>query len=259
MADVKWIKIVTGIFDDEKILLIESMPDADAIIVIWFKLLCLAGRTNSNGVLMMNDKIPYTDAMLAAIFRRKESTVKLALQTFEQFGMIEIVGNVITIPNWEKHQNVDRLTEIREYNRVAQQKRRAKQKQIAAVNDMSMTCQSCQDTDIEEDIDIESDSIKESKEKKRFTPPTLDEVQAYCSERHNNVDPQRFIDYYESNGWRVGRNAMKDWKAAVRSWERNGYSSKSSKSDEPAPSYDISAAERRMNTTVPKLKKREKR
>ena len=91
MADVKWIKIVTDLFDDEKILLIESLPEADSIIVIWFKLLCLAGKQNNSGVFVMSNSMPYTDDMLATIFRRKESTVKLALQTFQQFGMIEII------------------------------------------------------------------------------------------------------------------------------------------------------------------------
>ena len=57
----------------------------------------------------------------------------------------------------------------------------------------------------------------------RFTPPSIDEVKAYCLERGNGVDAERFIDYYNANGWRVGKNAMKDWKAAVRTWEKNGY------------------------------------
>lgn len=60
---------------------------------------------------------------------------------------------------------------------------------------------------------------------KRFTPPTVEEVAAYCAERKSTVDAQRFVDYYESNGWKVGRNRMKDWKAAVRSWERNNFTS----------------------------------
>jgi len=72
-------------------------------------------------------------------------------------------------------------------------------------------------------LELGKDS-KDSKAK-RFTPPTLEEVTAYCLERGNNVDPQHFIDYYTSNGWLVGKNKMKDWKAAVRTWERNGYSS----------------------------------
>lgn len=54
----------------------------------------------------------------------------------------------------------------------------------------------------------------------RFTPPTTEEIQAYCTEKHYNVNPEHFIDYYESNGWKVGRNSMKDWKAAVRNWDR---------------------------------------
>ena len=64
------------------------------------------------------------------------------------------------------------------------------------------------------------------KKQKRFKPPTVDEVKAYCIERQNNVDAERFIDYYTANGWKVGKNTMKDWKAAVRTWERNGYSAK---------------------------------
>lgn len=61
---------------------------------------------------------------------------------------------------------------------------------------------------------------------KRFTPPSLEEVQGYCKERNNHIDAQRFIDYYTSNGWMVGKNKMKDWKSAVRTWERNGFSNK---------------------------------
>ena len=55
---------------------------------------------------------------------------------------------------------------------------------------------------------------------KRFYPPTLDEVKQYCEERKNNIDPMAFIDFYSSKGWMIGKNRMKDWKAAVRTWER---------------------------------------
>lgn len=130
MADVKWIKITTDIFDDEKVLLIESMPDSYAIITVWFKLLCLAGKQNNSGVFMMNDKIAYTDKMLATIFRMKEPTVQLALKTFEQFGMIELVDGIITIPNWGKHQSLDQLESKKEYMRNYMQEYRAKQKSL---------------------------------------------------------------------------------------------------------------------------------
>ena len=73
---------------------------------------------------------------------------------------------------------------------------------------------------------------KPPKPTKKFIKPTIDEVKKYCEERNNNVDPEQFIDYYESNGWKVGKNPMKDWKATVRTWERNNYSRKKSKADE---------------------------
>ena len=128
MAEVKWIKVTTDIFDDEKILLIESMPDADSIIVIWFKLLCLAGKQNNHGVFMINDKIPYTEEMFATIFRRNINTVRLALKTFEQFDMIEIYNDTVIIPKWEKHQSLDALEKSREATRNRVKKWREQQK-----------------------------------------------------------------------------------------------------------------------------------
>ena len=159
MSDVKWIKITTDIFDDEKILLIESLPSADSIITIWFKLLALAGKQNNNGVFMMNDKIPYTDEMLAVIFRRELNTVRLALDTFERFGMIDVVDNVITIPNWNKHQTLDsyekKKLRDREYQRERREQQRiiAKQSSDTSLEQSSDICVS----DIEEDKEIEED------------------------------------------------------------------------------------------------------
>lgn len=130
MADVKWIKIATDIFDDEKILLIESLPDSYAIITAWFKLLCLAGKQNNDGVFLMNDKIAYTDKMLATIFRMKESTVKLALDTFEQFEMIQKIDGAITIPKWNKHQTLDAYEKKKARDRRYQEERRARQRAL---------------------------------------------------------------------------------------------------------------------------------
>ena len=159
MADVKWIKITTDIFDDEKILLIETMPSADSIIVIWFKLLTLAGKTNNDGVFMMSGRIPFTDEMLASIFRREVNVVRLALKTFEQFGMIEIVNNVVTIPNWNKHQTLDSYEKKKERDRLYQAERRAKQRALTEKS-------SDNSSDIafsEEDKEIEKEIEKEEK------------------------------------------------------------------------------------------------
>jgi predicted phage replisome organizer len=161
MAEVKWIKIATDIFDDEKILLIEGLPDAYAIITVWFKLLCLAGKKNNGGVFLMNDKIPYTDKMLATIFRMNESTVKLALNAFEQFKMIEIVEGIITIPNWNKHQTLDAYERKKERDRLYQEERRAKQRAlIEKSSDKSSERTSdvaVSDIDKEEDKDIDKE------------------------------------------------------------------------------------------------------
>ena len=130
MAEVKWIKIVTDVFDDEKILMIETLPEADSLIVIWFKLLCLAGKQNNSGVFLMG-RMPYTDEMFATVFRRPINTVRLALRTFEDFGMIEIINDTVTIPNWDKHQSLDAYEKKKERDRLYQAERRATQKRIA--------------------------------------------------------------------------------------------------------------------------------
>lgn len=136
MADIRWIKIITDIFSDEKILLIEAMPEADSIIVIWFKLLCMAGAQNECGIVCFKNRLPYTDEMLSAIMRRPINTIRLALDTFEKFGMIERTDGIISIPNWEKHQNIEGMEKIREQNRIRKQNQRERQK-IALLEDAS--------------------------------------------------------------------------------------------------------------------------
>lgn len=170
VADVKWIKITTDVFDDEKILMIESLPSADSIIVIWFKLLAFAGKQNNDGVFLMSNRIAYTDEMLASIFRREVNTVRLALKTFEEYGMIEIVDNVITIPNWNKHQTLDAYEKKKERDRIYQQTRRAAQRAlIEKSSDKSLDSQKTQSSDVavseedkEKDIDIELDDKKKN-------------------------------------------------------------------------------------------------
>ena len=175
MADVKWIKITTDIFDDEKILLIESLPDAYSIIVVWFKLLCLAGKMNNSGVFVMSNKIAYTDKMLATIFRMKESTVQLALQTFEQFGMVKIIDGVITIPNWGKHQNLDQLESKKEYMRNYMTEYRARQKALLSgkPNCKTNSKTNVSEADKERDKELEEEKEKEIyKEKEKPTTST---------------------------------------------------------------------------------------
>ena len=221
MADVRWIKIVTDIFDDEKILLIESMPDADAVIVIWFKLLCLAGKTNNGGVLMINDKIAYTDEMLATIFRRPLNTVRMALNTFEDFGMIERVSGVVTIPNWSKHQSLDALEHKKEYMREYMANRRAEQKQLCETNSKtnSKTNVSRADIDkkrIDKDIDKENKGAKRRHGTYGKVLLTDDEEQKLVDE-YGETETLKAIEYFDAYIAEKGYKSKSHY-LAMRRW-----------------------------------------
>ena len=162
ISDVKWIKITTNMFDDEKIKLIESMPDKDAILVIWIKLLIQAGRSNASGYIMLNDKIPYTDEMLSTLFDRPLNTIRLALKTFQDFGMIDIdEGDRIFINNWDKHQNIDGLNKIREQRRIRQEKHRKKKKLLEKGKKGNVTVTLSNGTEVELELDKELDKDKD--------------------------------------------------------------------------------------------------
>lgn len=164
MSEVKWIKLNTHMFEDEKIKLIEQMPDADTILVIWIKLLSQAGKTNASGYIFLSENIPYTDEMLATIFNRPLNTVRMALDVFKQFGMIEMdSNNFISVSNWEKHQNVAGLEKIREQTRQRVAKHREQKKLSQPKEECNVTV--TQGNATEEELDKELEEEKEKKEK----------------------------------------------------------------------------------------------
>ena len=95
MADVKWIKLATGLPDNRKIKQIRRLPDGDTIALMWIFLMCLAGETNDEGMIYFTPEIPFTDEMLADQFGIDINTIRLGLTTFQRFGMVEIVDNII--------------------------------------------------------------------------------------------------------------------------------------------------------------------
>lgn len=224
MSDVKWIKLSTDIFDNRKIKQIEKMPDGDALIVIWLKLLILAGEVNDGGSVYFTRDIPYNDQLLSTQFDRPLPTIQLALKTFQAFGMIEIVDDLIYVTNWERYQNIEGMERIKDQTRqrVAKYRERKRLEQGNVTSNVTVTQSNATDKNKNRLEEEKKENIRTPQ--KRFIPPTLAEVKAYCEERHNNIDAEHFIDYYNANGWKVGKNPMKDWKAAVRTWERNGYS-----------------------------------
>lgn len=239
MADVKWIKITTDIFDDEKILMIESLPSADSIIVIWFKLLTFAGKQNNDGVFIMNNRIAYTDEMLASIFRRDVNTVRLALKTFQSFGMIDIIDDVITIPNWNKHQTLDAYERKKERDRLYQAERRANQRALIQKSSDSNATPSSdvviseEDKDKERDKELDNNILSDSVESKPPSKPKkpvkhkhgeynnvlltdeeLEKLQAEYPDWKDRIE--RLSSYVASTG-----KSYKSHYATIRNWARN--------------------------------------
>ena len=130
MADINWIKLRVDMFDDEKIKIIQSMPEGDAILVIWIRIIALAGKCNAKGLVLIEDEFPYSDEMLATIFNKPLATVRLALGTFEKFRMIERTEKGIYISNFEKHQNTEGMEKIREQSRIRKQREREKKRAL---------------------------------------------------------------------------------------------------------------------------------
>lgn len=139
MAEVKWIKIVTDIFDNKKIKQIEKIPNGDTILVIWFKLIVLAGVTNDNGLIYITDEIPYNCETLSNEFNKPLNEIKIALDIFQKFKMIEIIDDFIRLKNWQQYQNTDGLEKIREQTRLRVQKHRENQRLLLENKECNVT------------------------------------------------------------------------------------------------------------------------
>lgn len=165
MKDIEWIKITTNIFDNRKIKQIERLPDGDSLIVIWVKILCLAGNINDSGLIYLTKDIPYTEELLANEFNRDINTVRLALQTFQKFGMIELINNIICVSNWERYQNIDSLDKVREQTKIRQRKYRERQKQLALIDsNVTVTLRDATEEEVEVEVEEEKRSNSVSKE-----------------------------------------------------------------------------------------------
>ncbi len=159
MAEVKWVKLTTDMFDNRKIKHLRKLPDGNSIVLIWVMLLTMAGRCNSGGMIFLTENIPYTPKMLADELDFEENTVILALKSLESLDMIITDNGFFTIAGWEEYQSTDRLAEIREYNRLAKRKSREKKKLNEGVIDKSLTSQCGQY--IEEDKEKDKEKEKE--------------------------------------------------------------------------------------------------
>ena len=135
MAEVKWVKLTTDMFDNRKIKHLRKLPEGNNIVLIWVMLLTMAGRCNSGGMIFLTENIPYTPKMLADEIDFEESTVILALQALERFNMIVTDNGYFTIAGWEEYQNADKLAELRAKDRERKRLKRAQAKALPVMSE----------------------------------------------------------------------------------------------------------------------------
>ena len=242
MSDIKWIKLSINVFDDEKFDAIKTLPDSNDIQLAWIKLLCLAGKCNESGFLMLTREIPYTDEMLASRFGMDVGVVQRALAIFQKLDMVDVIDNVYLVSNWTKYQSLDAYERKKEYDREYRQKKREEQKELLEgkdkksydsrttnrkksyefvlnLNSNNLTSES--DIDTVNIIDTTENTNKDNTKHKVFIVPTVEEVTEYCKDKSLiYVNPEAFIDFYESKNWMIGKNKMSSWKSAVSGWNR---------------------------------------
>ena len=217
-----WLKLKRDFFKRHDIRIIEEMPNGKEYLLFYLKL--LVESIDHEGELRFSDTIPYNEQMLSVITNTNIDVVRSAMKLFVELKMIDIQDDA-TIYMAE----VNKL--IGSEWASAERMRNLRKKQQASLCDSNVR-ESDTEKEIEIEIEIEKEidkdkEIDSNKPQKRFTKPTIEEVEAYCRERNKGVDPKRWFDYYSSNGWKVGKNPMKDWKAAVRTWERSENNGKS--------------------------------
>ena len=173
MAEVKWIKLTTDMFDNRKIRHLRRLPEGNNIVLIWVMLLTMAGRCNSGGMIFLTENIPYSPKMLADELDFEESTVALALKALEQLDMIVTDDGFFSIVGWEEYQNADKLAELRAKDRERKRLKRAEAKALLGKSE-DVHGQSTDSPHIEEDK--EEDKEKEEEFHSFIQPADIEEA-----------------------------------------------------------------------------------
>ena len=219
-----WLKIPENFFDDDTVQFIEMQDNGAEYLLLYLKLCCRSTPTKGRLFRLIGGSIiPYDAKALARVTNTNVDTVAKAMEFFHAHGILTILetGEIY----------IEQVAEMvgSETNKArAMRELRARRKikalgGNAEVTKLPQCSKKLQDIEIDTEIDTEIDKEIERKKKKkarRFKPPTLKEVEAYCQEKGLCVNPEIFVDYYEGNGWKVGKNPMKSWQATLRNWNR---------------------------------------
>ena len=213
MAEKKyvWLKLKEDFFSSKRIKKLRKMAVGDTYTIIYLKMQLLSLKTD--GVLKYTGLEDNFASELALNLDESPEDVGVVLMYLSSCGLIETSDNVnfllpyVVENTGSETDAAKRMREMRSRNNVTP---------------MLRPCytEKEKEKDEEKEGEIEEEIVVAKPQRQRFTPPSVEEVRAYIVEHGYGVDAQHFVDYYTSNGWMVGRNKMKDWKAAVRTWAR---------------------------------------
>ena len=232
-----WLKLHKDFFQRKEIKRLRKIAGGDTYTIIYLKMLLRS--IMSDGKLYFDGLEDDFASELALDLDEKEENVQITIQYLLKSGLLEMCSDEeYYLPDTKDSTGCETAVASRV------RKHRERKKALQCNADVTQVKQLCNgeiekeleiDKELEIELELDTKANKSPTKAKRFVKPTLSEIKQYCIERNNNVDAQHFFDYYESNGWRVGKNSMKNWQAAVRTWERSEYrkpnSKKNSKED----------------------------
>lgn len=255
MSDNKkyyYLRLKDNFFDSDELKILESMKDGYLYSNILLKLYLRSLK--NDGKLVVNDRIPYNAEMLASVTGHQVGTIKQALSMFKELGLIEILENgaiyMLDIQNFIGKGSTEADRQRLYDRRISDERKQKKLTQSRNLEEILEKSTPEIEIELEREIKIEKEidsSASTTTKRKRFEKPTLSEIKEYCIERNNNVDAQHFYDYYESNGWKVGKNSMKNWQAAVRTWEKNSYTNTTKQTKKTNTEQTLDAIYKVMN------------
>ena len=205
-----WLKLKADFFTSKRIKKLRKMAGGDTYTIIYLKMQLAAIKTD--GILQWTGVEDNFAAELALDLDENVEDVQMTLMFLQSCDLIETSDNVnyflpYAVENTGKETGAaERMRRMRERNNVT-----------PMLHPRYTEIEIEKEKEIKKELEIESGA-----KRKRFAPPTIEDVQAYCSEKGYDIDPVRFVDYYTANGWMVGKNHMKDWQAAVRTWVQKG-------------------------------------
>ena len=225
-----WLKLKKDFFNSIRIMKLRSIAGGDTFTIIYLKMLLYT--IDTDGVIQYQGVEKSIAEEIALALGEDSENVGLCLSYLCSVGLAEASQDEIFLP--------EAIENVGSEGASAERVRNHRERQALQCNtDVTQVKRIC---NVEKEKDTETE--KEKRKNSRFTPPTLEEVKAYCLERNNNVDAEKFVDYYTANGWVQGKGKpVKDWKACIRTWEKNSFTNKPQPNKQIVPDYMLEASE----------------